>query len=93
MPIQLTPEQEQRLHSFVDAGTYSTPEEVLDAALSAFESSHENVFEGSAEELNQLLMEGLNSGDPIEVDDAFWQELKIKTDKMIDEHGARKSRS
>lgn len=37
MPIQLTPEQEQRIRTVVGAGAYRSTEEALDAAVAAVE--------------------------------------------------------
>ena len=35
-------------------------------------------------------LEGLNSGEPVEADETFWNRLKAETDKMATEHHARK---
>jgi Arc/MetJ-type ribon-helix-helix transcriptional regulator len=37
MSIQLTPEQEQRIRTVVNAGAYHSAEEALDAAVAAVE--------------------------------------------------------
>jgi hypothetical protein len=34
-------------------------------------------------------MEGLNSGQPIEADEVFWERLTEETDRMISEHQSR----
>jgi putative addiction module CopG family antidote len=79
MPIQLTPEQEERIRAMVDAGTYGSTEEALDAAVSAVESA--GVIPDA--ELEALLLEGLNSGEAVEADDAFWARLREQTDRMV----------
>ena len=92
MAIQLTPKQEQRIKAVVTAGAYPTTEEALDAAVAAVESVAAPGFEGTQEELEALLAEGLNSGDPVEADETFWRQLTEKTDQMAAEHQARKPR-
>jgi hypothetical protein len=43
-------------------------------------------FDGTTAELEELLMEGLNSGDPIPVDESFLNRLRTKTDDMAAEY-------
>lgn len=64
MSIQLTPEQEQRIQ----------------AAIAAAEVAAAPGFEGTQEELEELLLEGLNSGEPVEADENFWNRLRAQTD-------------
>ena len=92
MAIQLTPEQEQRIQAVVKAGAYPSTEEALDAAVAAVEAAVAPGFEGKQEELEELLLEGLNSGQPVEADEAFWNRLTAETDRMAAEHQARKPR-
>jgi Arc/MetJ-type ribon-helix-helix transcriptional regulator len=92
MAIQLTPEQEKRVEAVVKTGAYRSAAEAIDAALVAVEFVAVPGFEGRQEELDGLLAEGLNSGDPIEVNKASWDRLKGKTDRMIAEHQARNPR-
>ena len=93
MAIQLTEEQEQRINAVVDAGAYPSTEEALDAALAAVESASAQGFEGPQEELDELLLEGLNSGEPVEANDEFWNRLTANTDSMVTGHEARKPRT
>ncbi|MEX2304295.1 MAG: hypothetical protein WD733_25350 [Bryobacterales bacterium] len=93
MAMELTPEQEQRIQAVVKRGAYPSPEEALDAAVAAVESVAAPGFEGTPEELEELLVEGLNSGEPVEADEAFWKRLRAKTDRMASEHQERKLRS
>lgn len=93
MAMELTPEQEQRIQAVVKRGAYPSPEEALDAAVAAVESVAAPGFEGTPEELEELLVEGLNSGEPVEADEAFWKRLRDKTDRMVSEHQDRKLRS
>ncbi|HXP86433.1 MAG TPA: hypothetical protein VN841_17020 [Bryobacteraceae bacterium] len=97
MAIQLTPEQEQRIQAVVNAGVYPSSaypstKEALDAAVAAVEIAAAPGFEGTQEELEALLVEGLNSGEPVEADKAFWNRLRAETDQMAAEHRARTSR-
>lgn len=90
MSIQLTPEQEQRIRTVVNAGAYRSAEEALDAAVAAVEIAAAPDFEGTQEELQGLLLEGFNSGDPVEANDNFWNRLRAETDMIATEHHARK---
>jgi len=90
MSIQLTPEQEQRIRTVVNAGAYRSAEEALDAAVAAVEIAAVPDFEGTPEELEELLLDGLNSGEPVEVDEKFWNGLRAETDRIATEHQARK---
>lgn len=89
MNIQLTPKQQQRIQAVVNAGAYPSPEEALDAAVAAVETAAASTFEGTREELEELLAEGLSSGEPVEADEAFWNRLTCETDRMVAEHHAR----
>jgi Arc/MetJ-type ribon-helix-helix transcriptional regulator len=93
MAIQLTPEQQQRIQAVVRAGAYPSVAEALDAAVTAVESFAAPGFDGRQEELDELLAEGLNSGDAVEADDAFWDRLGAKTDSILHEHTSRKRRA
>ncbi|MFN7924530.1 MAG: hypothetical protein U0Q16_30795 [Bryobacteraceae bacterium] len=90
MPIQLSPEQEQRLQAVVDTGVYPSAEAALDAALAGVENTALHGFEGSPQELEALLSEGLE-GEPIAADEAFWGQLFHETDGMVSEHLTRKT--
>jgi Arc/MetJ-type ribon-helix-helix transcriptional regulator len=93
MSLQLTPEQERRIRTVVNAGAYSSAEEALDAAVAAVEIAAAPDFEGSQEELEKLLLDGVNSGEPVEADESFWNRLKVETDTIAAEHLARKPHS
>jgi Arc/MetJ-type ribon-helix-helix transcriptional regulator len=87
MAIQLTPEQEQRIQAIVNAGAYPSAEEALDAAV---EIAAAPGFKGPQGELEELLLEGLNSGEAVEADEAYWNRLRVETDAMAKDHLARK---
>lgn len=90
MAIQLTAEQEQRIKAVVNAGMYPSTEEAVDAAVAAVETAAVPNFEGTQAELDDLLIEGLNSGEPVEADEAFWKRLTAETDRMVVEGRERK---
>jgi hypothetical protein len=41
--------------------------------------------------LEELLLEGLNSGDLVEADDDFWNRLRTESDAIAAEHRMRKA--
>jgi Arc/MetJ-type ribon-helix-helix transcriptional regulator len=92
MAIQLTHEQEQRIQAVVKTGAYPSAEEALDAAVAAVESVAAPGFEGTPQELEELLAEGLNSGEPVEADEAFWNRVRAKTGRMVSGHRRPKPR-
>jgi Arc/MetJ-type ribon-helix-helix transcriptional regulator len=63
MTINLTPEQEIRLHALLSRGAYQSVEEVVEAALTAIEQRTLPGFAGTPDELDALLAEGLASGE------------------------------
>jgi Arc/MetJ-type ribon-helix-helix transcriptional regulator len=89
MAIQLSPEQESRIQSLVKHKFRESPEKVVNAALDAAELESIG-WEGTKEELQALIQEGLNSGEGEDLDDGFWDRLKMETDRMAAEHEASK---
>ncbi len=63
MSLQLTPEQEQRIRTVVNAGAYRSIEEALDAAVAALEIAAASDFDGKPGGTGGLLLEGLSSGE------------------------------
>ena len=92
-PIQLTPEQEARIRTVVSAGAYRSAEEAIDAAVSAVEIAAAPGFDGTSEELEALLLDGLNSGDGVEAGENYWNSLRVKTDAIAEEHRTRTLRA
>jgi len=90
MSLQLTPEQEQRIRTVVNTGAYRSTEEALDAAVAAVEIAAALDFEGTQQELEELLLESLNSAEPVDADETFWNRLRAETDAMAKEHQTRK---
>lgn len=93
MSIQLTPDQEQRIWTVVNAGAYRPAEEAIDAAVAAVEIAAAPNFEGTREELEELLLDGLNSGEAVEVDETFWNRLRAETDRIATGYQTRKPHS
>jgi hypothetical protein len=87
MALQLTSEQEERIRSVVKTRAYLSAEEALDAAVAAVGVAAAPGFEGTMDELEELLLEGLNSGEPVLADENFWNRLRTKTDKAGFEPG------
>jgi hypothetical protein len=83
MAIHLTPEQEQRIHAIVKAGAYPSAEESLDAAVAAVEIAAAPGFEGSLDELERLLLDGLASAELSE--EEFWTSVDYETTSVISE--------
>ena len=81
MAMQLTPEQENRLQAVVNAGAYSSTEEALNAALAVVEEAAGRDFEGSQEELEGLLLDGLASEELSE--DEFWHSVDAQTNAIL----------
>jgi hypothetical protein len=52
----------------------------------------QRAFDGSDEELDELLAQGLESGEPVVVDADFWARLTAETNRMIVEHQKWKDR-
>jgi hypothetical protein len=63
---------------------YKSVEEVVEAALTAVEQRTVPGFEGTPEELDTLLAEGLASKQV--TDDEFWSSVSKRTDALLAEH-------
>jgi putative addiction module CopG family antidote len=86
MMINLTPEQEKRIQEMIGRGAYDSVEEVVEAALVAVEQATVPGFEGTQQELEALLAEGLASKEMSE--EEFWASVNQKTDAMLAEYKA-----
>ncbi|MBI3208735.1 MAG: hypothetical protein HYZ37_07520 [Candidatus Solibacter usitatus] len=84
MAIQLTPEQERRIRNVVNAGAYTSAHEALDAAVAAVEIAATPVFEGSQEELENLLLKGLATEKLPE--EEFWDSVDRETNATLAVH-------
>jgi putative addiction module CopG family antidote len=86
MMINLTPEQEQRIQAMISRGCYDSVDEVIEAALFALEQMTIPNFEGTQQELEALLAEGLASKEMSE--EEFWASVNRRTDAMRAEYEA-----
>jgi Arc/MetJ-type ribon-helix-helix transcriptional regulator len=84
MAIQLTPEQEMRIRAVVNAGAYPSAQDALDAAVTAVEIAAAPGFEGSEEELEQELVQGMASRELSE--EEFWDSVEQETGEMLAAH-------
>ncbi len=84
MSIQLSAEQEQRIRAVIGRGSYDSVEEFVEAALVAVEHRGVPDFEGSEDELEVLLSDGLRSGELTESE--FWDSVNKRTDALLAEH-------
>jgi Arc/MetJ-type ribon-helix-helix transcriptional regulator len=86
MTLHLTPEQERRIQAVIGSGAYESIEEVLEAALSAVEQRTNPEFDGTNNELEALLLEGLDSDELPEKE--FWESVDKRT-AMLSDHKSR----
>jgi len=84
MTVHLTREQEQRIEAIIHSGAYQTIEDVVEAALTAVEQRSVPGFDGTEEELEALLVAGVNSAEIPE--EEFWASVDQTTDAMVAEH-------
>jgi len=81
MTIHLTHEQEQRIQAVIQSGAYRTVDDVVEAALNAVEQCGATHFDGTDEELEGLLVAGLNS--PELEESEFWSSVDRATNAML----------
>ena len=84
MALQLTPEQEQRIKAVVSSGAYTSPEEAINAAVTAVETAAAVHFDGTQAELAGLMVEGLES--PELSEEEFWTSVDGDTNRMLHAH-------
>jgi Arc/MetJ-type ribon-helix-helix transcriptional regulator len=84
MPINLTPEQENRLQAILSCGVYQSVEEVVEAALTAVEQRTLPGFSGTPDQLDALLAEGLASKELADAE--FWNSVTHRTDTLLAQH-------
>lgn len=70
MNISVTPEQKAFVQGLVAEGDFGSDSEVIRHGLRLIEE------ERRQKHIEEKLLEGLNSGDPIEVNDAFWAKIR-----------------
>jgi hypothetical protein len=80
MPITIDPKLEARLRERAEAEGLSVPEYVERLV---------NADQSAEEELASLAMEGLNSGDPIEIGSDYWEAKHRKLDERLKQTSMR----
>ncbi|HAA29774.1 MAG TPA: type II toxin-antitoxin system ParD family antitoxin [Cyanobacteria bacterium UBA8553] len=88
MNVSLTPEIEQFIQSQVESGKYASADEVILAALKAFEE-RERIYKGRFEELRREIMLGVKASERGEVVDSeiVFSQLQQKLQQLRDQEG------
>jgi len=88
--VSITPELNAFLQSRVQSGRYQTTSEVVREALRLLERhEREREDQEAEEELEALALEGLHSGDPIEVGPGYWEEKHRRLQERLKKTGIR----
>ena len=80
MNISLPEELKQYVEAQTNAG-YSTPSEYVRELIRHDQKRR------ARERLEQLLLEGLNSGEPVAADEKFWADLKAEALRRMEARG------
>jgi antitoxin ParD1/3/4 len=83
MNVSLTPEIEQFIQSQVESGKYTSADEVILAALRAFEE-RERIYKGRFEELRQYILVGVEASERGEV---VFSQLQQKLQQLREREG------
>ncbi len=88
MNVSLTPEVEQFIQRQVESGKYASPDEVILAALRAFEE-RERIYKGRFEELRGEIAIGVEASERGEVVDGeiVFSQLQQKLQQLRDREG------
>jgi antitoxin ParD1/3/4 len=88
MNVSLTPEIEQFIQNQVESGKYASPDEVILAALRAFEE-RERIYKGRFEELRREIMIGVEASERGEVVDGeiVFSQLQQKLQQLREREG------
>ncbi len=88
MNVSLTPEIEQFIQSQVESGKYASTDEVILAALKAFEE-RERIYKGRFEELRREIMVGVEASERGEVVDSeiVFSQLQQKLQQLREREG------
>jgi hypothetical protein len=80
MTITIDPKLEARLRARAEAEGLT---------VAAYVERLVNADQGAEEELESIALEGLNSGDPIEVGPGYWEEKHRRLDERLKKTGTR----
>ncbi|MBD1808755.1 type II toxin-antitoxin system ParD family antitoxin [Microcoleus sp. FACHB-SPT15] len=88
MNVSLTPELELFIQSQIESGKYASTDEVILAALRAFEE-RERIYKGRFDELRQEIMVGVEASERGEVVDGeiVFSQLQQKLQQLRDRGG------
>jgi antitoxin ParD1/3/4 len=88
MNVSLTPELEQFIQSQIESGKYASTDEVILAALRAFEE-RERIYKGRFDELRQYILVGVEASERGEVVDGeiVFSQLQQKLQQLRDREG------
>jgi antitoxin ParD1/3/4 len=88
MNVSLTPELELFIQSQIESGKYASTDEVILAALRAFEE-RERIYKGRFDELRQEIMVGVEASERGEVVDGeiVFSQLQQKLQQLRDREG------
>ncbi len=84
MNVSMSPSQKAFVKAMVASGRFRNDSEVVRAGLRLLEERDRQ------RQLEELLLDGLNSGEPLEMDDRYWDELRRRVNQRTD---ARRERS
>jgi putative addiction module CopG family antidote len=68
--IELSPDMSELVESVVQSGDFQSPDEVVAAALNAWQVQR-MLANFTVEELDGLVQQGLDSGDPVDGEESF----------------------
>ena len=77
MNVSVSPQHKAFVKAQVTAGRFRNDSEVVRAGIRLLEE-HER-----QRRLEELLLEGLESGEPIDMDDAYWSSLRHRVSRRI----------
>lgn len=78
LDIELSEDLAGRITSAIESGDYADINDVVGEALADWDRKRE----AEITRLRELIEEGLNSGDPEDVTDAFWEDIKHRGREM-----------
>jgi hypothetical protein len=88
MTITIDPKVEKRLRERAEAEGL-TIAAYIERLVNLEQSADYAVAEAAVEELEGLALEGLNSGDPIEIGPGYWEEKHRRLDERLKKTGTR----
>lgn len=72
LDIELTDDVAGEINSAIECGDYTDLQDVIGEALADWRAKRE----AETTRLRELIQEGLNSGEPQDITDGFWEDIK-----------------